>query len=173
MARQRLPRVLMAGTRDASEVVRLALGGEVEFVQAFSVEEALNQATSGIDLVVCNLRFDNSRMFDFLGALRQGEQRHLPVVCLRSYQALLPPSTQKVIEMALGALGVNAYLDLPAIAHERGMDAAFAELRAAVLAELPPAEGSAVPAPAQGSTAVPPKSGGGQEDGPQELQRPE
>jgi CheY-like chemotaxis protein len=171
MARQRLPRVLMAGTRDASEVVRLALGGEVEFVQAFSVEEALVQSASGIDLVVCNLRFDNSRMFDFLGALRQGEQRHLPVVCLRSYQALLSPS--KVIEMALGALGVKTYLDLPAIAQERGMDAAFAQLRAAVLAELPPAEGSEASSPAQGHPALPPKAGGGKEDGPQELQRPE
>jgi hypothetical protein len=163
----------MAGTRDASEVVRLALGGEVEFVQAFSVEEALKQAASGIDLVVCNLRFDNSRMFDFLGALRQGEQRHLPVVCLRSYQALLPPSTQKVIEMALGALGVNAYLDLPAIAQEHGMEAAFARLRATVLAELPHSEGPAASPPSEGPGVLPPKAGGGTEDGPQELQRPE
>jgi response regulator RpfG family c-di-GMP phosphodiesterase len=77
-------RVLVAGTQDVVDAARAALGEDLELAAAYSVAEALKHVEGGVDLVLCNVRFDDSRMFDFLGALNaMPRARRLPVVCCR------------------------------------------------------------------------------------------
>lgn len=136
------PRVLVAGTREAIELLALAVERDAELVHALSVEEALQRLDPAIELVVCDVRFDSSRMFDFLGALKNGDYRDLPVVCFRAGRSVHPDSTQRAIELALGALGVNAFVDLPAVARARGLEGAVQDLREIVLGYLPPGNAS-------------------------------
>jgi len=129
-------RVLVAGTQDAVDTARAVLGGEFELAAAYSVAEALKEVEGGVELVLCNVRFDDSRMFDFLGALDEGEFRRVPVVCFRMEGGSLPPAMERSVELALRELGIAAFVDLPALSRVLGAEAAVQALRARVLEGL-------------------------------------
>ncbi len=133
-------RVLVAGTQDVVDAARAALGGDLELAAAYSVAEALKQVEGGVDLVLCNVRFDDSRMFDFLGALNaMPHSRRLPVVCCRVARSPVSAGARRGIELALEALGVIAFLDMHELETREGPEAARAALRAAVMSHLPTA----------------------------------
>jgi len=130
-------RVLVAGTREAVDSAQAALGGEFELLTAYSVAEALERVR-GIELVLCNVRFDDSRMFDFLGALKANPPaRALPVVCYRVMRSRMSVGARRGIELALEALGASVFLELYELEHRHGAEAAQAALRAAVARYLP------------------------------------
>jgi hypothetical protein len=125
--------VLVAGTREAVDSAQAALGGEFELLTAYSVAEALERVESGVELVLCNVRFDDSRMFDFLGALKANPPaRAPPVVCFRVMRSRMSVGARRGIELALEALGVAVFLDLYELEQQHGAEAAQAALRAAV-----------------------------------------
>jgi len=132
------PRVLVAGTRQGIASVREVLDTEAELVGAQSVAEALAEVErGGLDLIICNIRFDDSRMFDFLGAL--GERptaRSVPVICCRVLHRPLSVGARRAIALALEALGVAEFVDMQAIEEEQGTDAAKEALRRAALSRL-------------------------------------
>ena len=131
-------RVLVAGTQDVVDAARAALGGDLELAAAYSVAEALKYVEGGVDLVLCNVRFDDSRMFDFLGALNAMQRsRRLPVVCCRVARSPVSAGARRGIELALEALGVIAFLDMQELETREGPEAARAALRATVMAHLP------------------------------------
>jgi len=131
-------RVLVAGTQDVVEAARAALGEDLELAAAYSVAEALKHVEGGVDLVLCNVRFDDSRMFDFLGALNaMPRSRRLPVVCCRVARSPVSAGARRGIELALEALGVIAFLDMHELESREGAEAARAALRAAVMSHLP------------------------------------
>jgi response regulator RpfG family c-di-GMP phosphodiesterase len=130
-------RVLVAGTQEVVDAARTVLGGELELAAAYSVAEALREVQGGVDLVLCNVRFDDSRMFDFLGALNaMPPSRRVPVICCRVARAPLSGGSRRGIELALEALGVAAFLDMHELEQRDGLAAAQAALREAVMARL-------------------------------------
>lgn len=121
--------MLVAGTQEVIDAARALLGGELELLPAHSVAEALKAVDSGIDLVLCNVRFDDSRMFDFLGALNaMPESRRVPVICCRMLRTPMSAGSRRGIELALEALGVVSFLDMHEIERQRGAAAAEAAL---------------------------------------------
>ena len=130
-------RVLVAGTREVVDAARAALGGELELATAYSVAEALREVEGGVELVLCNVRFDDSRMFDFLGALNaMAHERRVPVICCRVARSPISAGSRRGIELALEALGVLAFLDMHELEQRDGPAAARAALREAVMARL-------------------------------------
>jgi hypothetical protein len=132
------PRVLVAGTRQGIASVREVLAGEAELIGAQSVVEALAEVDrGGLDLIICNIRFDDSRMFDFLGALGdRPTARGVPVICCRVLHRPLSVGARRAIALALEALGVAEFVDMQAIEEEQGTDAAKDALRRAARARL-------------------------------------
>jgi hypothetical protein len=130
-------RVLVAGTQDAIDAARAALGEELELAAAYSVADALQQVEGGVELVLCNVRFDDSRMFDFLGALNaMPGARRVPVICCRVARSPISGGARRGIELALEALGVLAFLDLHELESRDGPAAARAALRGMVMTHL-------------------------------------
>lgn len=130
-------RVLVAGTQDIIDTALAVLAGEMELVPAYSVAEALNRIESGVDLVLCNVRFDDSRMFDFLGALNaMPAARRVPVICCRVLRTPMSAGARRGIELALEALGVVAFVDMHELEREQGAAAAQAALRGVVVTHL-------------------------------------
>ena len=130
-------RVLVAGTQEVVDAARAALGGELELATAYSVAEALREVQGGVELVLCNVRFDDSRMFDFLGALNaMPPPGRVPVICCRVARGPLSGGSRRGIELALEALGVAAFLDMHELEQRDGLAAAQAALREAVMARL-------------------------------------
>jgi hypothetical protein len=131
------PRVLVAGTRQWIASVRDVLGGDADLVGAHSVAEALAEVERGVELIICNVRFDDSRMFDFLGALgARPAARGVPVICCRVLQRPLSVGARRAIALALEALGVAEFVDMQAIEDEQGMEAARKALHRAALSRL-------------------------------------
>jgi hypothetical protein len=131
------PRVLVAGTRQGIASVHEVLADEVELVGAQSVADALAEVERGVELIICNVRFDDSRMFDFLGALAgRPAARGVPVICCRVLHRPLSAGARRAIALALEALGVDEFVDMQAIEEERGRPAAREALRRAALARL-------------------------------------
>jgi hypothetical protein len=131
----------VAGTADAVEAVRDALRGDAEIVDAYSVKEALQRVDEdGFETVACNVRFDESRMFEFLQALTE-RGSNVRVVAFRTGESALPAGSRSAIGNALEALGVQRFVDLIQIGDEYGDDVALETLRKIILDEtfVPPA----------------------------------
>jgi len=108
------PRVLIAGTQQAIDVLREALGRDFELLSATSIHEALYLLDPRVDLILCNVRFDDSRMFEFLHALQSTPAgRGVPVICCRLQSDPLTPRVRRAIEYALEALGITTFIDRP------------------------------------------------------------
>lgn len=135
------PRVLAAGTNDAIDALARALGGDAEMVAARSVAEALAELAHGsFDTIACNVRFDESRMFEFLQAVMERKIR-VRIVAFRVNESTLAKSRRDAIRNALEALGVERFADLSQLQAEYGEDVALETLRKMVLDETftPPA----------------------------------
>ena len=134
----RKPRVLVAGTELAIETCGRLFGESVQLVAARSVEEALERVDPSIELIISSVRFDESRMFDFLEALRAMRARcAAPVLCCRMVRQPLSPAMYHSIETAALALGVKAFLDMDTEIRERGEAEAERRLRSLISAHLP------------------------------------
>jgi len=134
-------RVLVAGTADATEAVRLAVRDDADLVFAYSVREALercDQAT--FDVIACNVRFDESRMFEFLQKVME-RGLGARIVSFRVGEQPMAAASRNAIRNALGALGVKRFVDVPQIGDEYGDAVALETLRKVILDEsfVPPA----------------------------------
>ena len=141
------PRVLVAGTADAIETVAQVLRGDADIVPARSVEEALSRFDEDrFDTVACNDRFDDSRMFNFLQALKERPLgRTVRIACFRLSGGALAPSSRNAIRNALDALGVSIFFDLEQLTIDYGREVARETLRQIILnrkTSLPPEQGS-------------------------------
>ncbi len=130
-------KLLVAGTPSAIDKVQRLVGGEVDYLPAKSMDDALHGFEAHPDMIVCNVRFDESRMLNLLQAAKQApETRTTPFLCVRL--APMPPSWKKGIEVAVLALGAIAFLDLSSLEKDFGRAAAEKELRRIVFSHLPP-----------------------------------
>ena len=130
-------RVLVAGTQEVMEAAQAVFGVELELERAYSVDEALKRVQTGVDLVLCNVRFDDSRMFDFLGALNaRPPEQQVPVICCRVARTPMSAGARRGIELALEALGVAAFVDLYELEQRDGVPSAHAALRELVQRHL-------------------------------------
>src|SRR5436853_7333823 len=130
------PTVLVAGTAPAIQKVSALLGAEVATIPAHSLNEALHQLETHPDVILCNVRFDESRMLDFLQAAKaQPGSRETPFVCFRL--APLPAPWRQCLEAAVLAVGATAFIDLSALERDLGREAAERALREAVLSHVP------------------------------------
>lgn len=126
--------MLVAGTSDAINLVKRVLDGEAEIACATSLDDALARLEHPPQKIVCSVRFDESRMFDFLKALRDAHPAvRSNVICLRAAPWPLPPATRHGIEKALEALGIGTFIDFQHVAEEQGEPKALERLRAAIL----------------------------------------
>ena len=122
------PTVLVAGTQPAIKTVQQLLGGEVDTMAAHSMDEALHSLDAHPDMILCNVRFDESRMFELLKEVKsRPETRETPFVCFRL--APLPEPWRACLEQAVLAIGATAFVDLSSVKQET--------LRDVVLSHLP------------------------------------
>ena len=130
------PRLLVAGTPAVIRTIRQVLGDEVECIAACSLEAAMHSIEEHPDMILCNVRFDESRMMELLSAAKeQPETRGIPFLCMRL--APMPASWRRGVEVAALALGAVGFLDFSALELESGKDAAQQALREMVRTHLP------------------------------------
>jgi len=138
--------ILIAAVPAAVTVIANALGSVARMMTAHTLEEALEAAAAGVDLIIAGTYFDNGRMFDLLRQLKASAQtRSIPVLCVRAVSARDFLRTQtpqptlaslQVVASASEALGAAGYVDLHARRDAVGAAPANAELLGAVRQHL-------------------------------------
>lgn len=130
------PKLLVAGTPMAIKTVQHLVGNGVDYLPARSMDDAMHGFDMHPDMIVCNVRFDESRMLNLLQAAKESAgTRETPFLCVRL--APMPPSWKKGIEVAVLALGAIAFVDLSSLEKDVGREAAEQQLRRLVLSHLP------------------------------------
>ena len=121
----------------AIKTLEQLLGAGVDYLPARSMDDAVHGFELHPDMIVCNVRFDESRMMNLLQAAKESPAtRETPFLCLRL--APMPASWKKGVEVAALALGAIAFVDLSSMEKDLGRAAAEQELRRIVLSHLPP-----------------------------------
>ena len=128
------PVILVAGTPDAIRTATEVLGPSYTYRVALSVEEAIGKLSSDVDLIVCNVSFDGSRMFDFMHAARSSAQgRAVPIVCFRNHDRPLSRSMHSVIDLSVCAFERASFVVLYSITRQDGLESALSAFRGAVV----------------------------------------
>jgi len=131
------PRVLIAGTEIAIATCERLIGEAAEVVEARSLAEALEHLEPTVALIISSVRFDESRMFDFLTALEARRDRcRAAVICCRIVSEPLSDALYGAIETAARALGVKAFFDLDTEMRRLGQEGAERKLAELIFTHL-------------------------------------
>jgi hypothetical protein len=123
-------RVLVAAQSEASQVLQTMLTGLADLVPAYTIADALKiLERNRIDLIVCTIAFDESRMVEFLQAVKgTALMGGIPFLCSRVLPSIIRDSMVGTMRDACKECGA---IDLVDIARLKP-DSAQAVLRAAV-----------------------------------------
>ncbi|HZQ74096.1 MAG TPA: hypothetical protein VFB08_14360 [Burkholderiales bacterium] len=133
----RKPNVLIAGTPDTIDTVREVFGDALDLRVAHTLYGALDALDKETELILCNVRFDESRMFDFLYAVRaRPNSAAIPIVCFRAPDKSLSEAMHGAIDSALRTFDNATFVDMHEIARKSGAAAAMDGLRVAVVSRL-------------------------------------
>ncbi len=105
-------KLLIADVPEAIPMLTKALDQYFELLPRTSWTGACSAVHQGIDLVLCGIGFEESKMFDLLDYLRSHhETRSTPFFCIKSIRQKLPSTINHGIGIALDAKGTAGYID--------------------------------------------------------------
>ena len=110
-----LPRILIAGIEDSNRrLAGIFADFDAKFVDTI-VQAQSELATKRYDVILIAVRFDESRMFDFLRYLKSDPSlSSVPVICYRSARRALAATDmgRLSVELAARALGAYDFVDI-------------------------------------------------------------
>jgi hypothetical protein len=109
-------RILIASQPEAWAVVKRMLGEVVDAVPVHTLVNAfqvLEREAAGIDLIVCTIAFDESRMIEFLQAVkRKPTMSNVPFLCARVLASVLSDELVGRVGIVCKDFGAVDLLDL-------------------------------------------------------------
>ncbi|WIG97913.1 hypothetical protein [Myxococcus sp. SDU36] len=130
-------RILVADVPSGVQTLRSVLGDTVELLPASVMADALKCLREGVELAVCGVHFDESRMFDFLRTVKADPvTRGIPVLCFRDLDSTLAPMLLQSLEISCRALGAVGFIDIHDLKSRHGSGNADARFRKAIAAAL-------------------------------------
>jgi hypothetical protein len=131
------PRILIATAKPGFDVISGLFGEVAETVYAFTLGDAIHHLGEGrIDLILCTIHFDESRMFDFVRYARSIAPS-VPIVCTRLLDTRLSGSLLDAMIIAAESLGAT-FIDRHALIQQLGEKAGDEEFRKRVLLAAKP-----------------------------------
>ena len=125
------PRVLIAVQPSAWPLLKGMLEDIADVVPAYTVDEALQiLQAADVDLVLATLTFSESRMLEFLVALKaEPTTSRIPFLCCRAVVGILSEQLVESLGTAAKLCGAKDFVNIGNLSSEQARDA----LRAAVL----------------------------------------
>lgn len=131
-------RMLAAGSSLSCATLQKVFSGTFELVYALSMHEAEQHLTGSIDIIVCGIHFDESRMFDLLRwAKSNPKTKEIPFVCFRYLDSDLGKTVLEGLRIATSLLGAAAFIDVYDLKLCYGPTEAYKQFQAIVTALLP------------------------------------
>lgn len=129
--------ILVAAARPTIRVMQRVFGRDAKVISATRMHDVLKILAGGVDLIICSLQFDESRMFELLGTVKANPKtRAIPFISVRHLPSVLRPTAFKGIQFACKGYGAE-FINLGALEARYGSDEAQRRLREMVLALLP------------------------------------
>lgn len=126
-------RILLAAAAFSREPIARALGPDYETSCAHTLWQGKTLLQRPVDLILCDLYFDDSRMFDLLRHARAEETtRRVPFLAIKATEGELSPAVLQGIEIACGALGAEKFIELSDWERRQGTEQAHERFRAVV-----------------------------------------
>jgi hypothetical protein len=110
-------KIVIADAREAIPLHNQILGPRYQLLTASEYTRACDIATEEVDLVVCGVHFDESRMFEFFSTVRRIPK---PFVCFRGLATPITPGALRVIKLAGEVLGSAGFIDFVGLRAEHG-----------------------------------------------------
>lgn len=125
--------ILVAAMRPTIRTVQELFAGEAKVISATRMAEALRLLRGGVDVILCSVQFDESRMFEFLRVVKSNPRtRAIPFICFRHLDSVLRPTSFRGLEMACKAWGAE-FLDVSALRADPSAAEAQARFKQRVL----------------------------------------
>lgn len=113
--------VPMIGTSETGTVCLLIPCTSLSVAESFLPQD--------IDLIVCGLQFDESRMFDLLRKVKaEPSTRNIPFLCVKAVSGALDRTISESIKIATQALGATGFCDLAEQKELLGEEAAIRQI---------------------------------------------
>ena len=128
------PKKIFVGAKpQARKILGDALACEFDLTHCDNLEQAKLLLAKPMDLILCTVMFDGSRMFDLLRyAKTNPETKSIPFVAIRVVQGALPVHEVTAATTAVKLLGGDEFLDMHSWLHDMGEEAAFEKLCGAI-----------------------------------------
>lgn len=122
-------RVLAADTLEGVATLEKVLEPVARVVPATSLRAALGLMPD-VDMTICGIHFDSSRMFDLLRMAKADPQtRQEPILCYRDLDSALSSTMLESLRIACVALGAEGFVDLHELRLAHGTQEADQHLR--------------------------------------------
>lgn len=135
---QSVNKVLAADKPEGIQTLRNILNGHADILSASTLSDAAAMLNGqSVDLILCGIHFDDSRMFDLLGLARQSARtKDIPFLVFRDMANQLDRIFSKSIEIAAMSLGAIGFIDLFSLKQNFGIVEADKQFRRLVLEQL-------------------------------------
>src|SRR6516165_1842919 len=106
-------RILVADVPEACERLKQALSSHYEIDDASNYDEAITLLKSNhYDLLICGEHFDDSKMFELMGAARfELNLHHLAMICFRHLHSRFSSRVHKAVQMSAELMGACTFID--------------------------------------------------------------
>jgi CheY-like chemotaxis protein len=122
-------RILIAVTPSSTPLLSQILGSTFELIFSTSLHHAQAQLNEGVDLVACDIHFDDCRMFDLLRLSKANPAtRQIPFLCLKVVEGVLDQALYQSVDIASSALGAAGFVDLFQLKQDGGDEQAHKNL---------------------------------------------
>ncbi|MFN3651295.1 MAG: hypothetical protein ACK47B_17105 [Armatimonadota bacterium] len=127
----RKPLVLVADVDEGFRTLENVFGETAELITVSTVSDALESLLGHqVDLVVCGIHFDDSRMFDLLRTIQADQRlRGTPCLCFRDLNSQLAAALLESLEISCRALGAEGFVDLYELKRKYGVAGADERFR--------------------------------------------
>ncbi len=115
----KLPKILLACTPVGHDIVQPAFAQRAELLSATTMAEALSLLNPDLDLIVCQMHFDDSRMFDLLRAAKQTAP-DVPFVACRLIGSVLSRAMMEAMMVGAKHAGAETFLDIEVMQQRYG-----------------------------------------------------
>ena len=97
----------------AHPAVENVIGTSATVIGMNTLDEAISLLRKGVDLIVCGIHFDDSRMFDLLRLAKADPSiQAVPFLCFRDMDSELTLPIFDSLQIACQALGAVEFIDL-------------------------------------------------------------
>lgn len=132
--------ILLAVSHQSHPRLVRVLARRFKVVSCFTLQEASHalETTPGIDLVLCGMHFDESRMFNLIDYIRQNPATtSLPILCIKVIHVITPPGVYEAVKSAAKLKNAD-FFNYRAVLDAEGEEAADRQLLDCLSAAIDP-----------------------------------